>query len=64
MKNEVQNIKNGLKSLEMKPIELRLNIESVVVCPHMKLLTFVGEASWTVFKTKFIVVSATNGAIP
>ncbi|GBL96362.1 hypothetical protein AVEN_36385-1 [Araneus ventricosus] len=68
VKTEIDEVQRKMRLLEQRisDLEIRPNIipaspELMYSRPMVKLLTFDGQTSWTVFKTQFDVVSSTNG---
>ncbi|GBN52249.1 hypothetical protein AVEN_86194-1 [Araneus ventricosus] len=55
------DLEKRLSGLEDRPINIPANPDLTFSRPTVKSLTFDGQASWTVLKTQFDVVSSANG---
>ncbi|GBL98852.1 hypothetical protein AVEN_165694-1 [Araneus ventricosus] len=61
VQGKIGDIERRLSELEDRPLGSSANLEFMYSRPTAKPLTFNGLTSWTVFKTRFNVVSSTNG---
>ncbi|GBM70402.1 hypothetical protein AVEN_123595-1 [Araneus ventricosus] len=60
-KRRSANLERRISELEERPNYFPASLKFMSSRPTVKPLTFDGQASWTVFKTQFDVVSSTNG---
>ncbi|KAF8789987.1 hypothetical protein HNY73_005077 [Argiope bruennichi] len=61
VQGEISVLEKRLCDLEERPINSLPSSEVMYSRPTVKLLTFDGQTSWSVFKTEFDVVSSSNG---
>ncbi|GBM63126.1 hypothetical protein AVEN_68570-1 [Araneus ventricosus] len=68
VKTEIQKVQEKMSVLEQRVSDLEIRPNNIPASPKLKYtrpmvksLTFVGQISWTVFKTQFDVVSSANG---
>ncbi|CAL1285388.1 unnamed protein product [Larinioides sclopetarius] len=59
--DKINHLEKRLNDLEIRPNNFPAKPELQLSRPTVKPLTFDGQASWSVFKTQFDVVSFTNG---
>ncbi|GBM22110.1 hypothetical protein AVEN_266472-1 [Araneus ventricosus] len=61
VQEKIGNLERRISELEDRPNNFQTSPELIYTRSTIKLLTFDGQTSWTVFKTQFDVVSSTNG---
>ncbi|GBO37795.1 hypothetical protein AVEN_16091-1 [Araneus ventricosus] len=61
VQEKISNLERRINELEERPNYFPASQEFMSSRPTVKPLTFDGQTSWTVFKTRFDVVSSTNG---
>ncbi|GBM11053.1 hypothetical protein AVEN_259747-1 [Araneus ventricosus] len=61
VQGKIGEIEKKLNDSEIRPNNFLASPELMYSRPTVKSLTFVGQTSWTVFKTQFDVVSFANG---